>query len=314
MQYLIKYRYLLLLITAIFSCIPGWTQVQVSAKTDAKQIQIGDQFHLFLEAKVLDNKFHIQWPSFPKIKGIEIVNTGSVDSAYVGKQIIYKQKLTLTSFDSGAYLIPALEFKTVGQTLIDQSEFTDSIQLFVGTIAVDTTAAYKPIKEIILVSKNWWAYWPYFLGAIIIFAVLSYLFILLFKKLKQRKQYKRAHPESPSQKAIRLLKNLKSNSDQRIEGQKQYYSELTQILREYIEKVYAISISEMTTEELMKSMKKDNRLRGVRPEIKHIFQTADLAKFAKAHSGIEKREQCWTEAVYIVNKIDKEQKEGSLPQ
>ncbi|HRP88763.1 MAG TPA: hypothetical protein PKX92_01865 [Edaphocola sp.] len=283
----------------------------MSAKIDIQKIQIGDQFHLFLEAKGPEKQLHIQWPTLPEIKGVEVMDTGSLDSALIGKQIIYKQKYTLTSFDSGNFSIPPIEFINAKT----DSLFTDSIPFQVTTLAVDTSAPFKPIKEIIEVKKNWWAFWPYYLvGTILLFSI-SYLIFRFIKRRKNKKHLQSQNPESPMDKAIRLLGMLKEQGiEESIEGQKHYYSELTHILREFIEKVLHVSVSEMTTEELLKAAKKNVKLKGVRPELKHIFQTADLAKFAKAQPVTTESDHCWKEAVYIIKKINKEQQEDSSQQ
>jgi hypothetical protein len=76
----------------------AFAQVKATAKSDARQIEIGDQFHLFLEVHVPNGSGKLSWAKIPEMQGLEIVDTGTVDSALNGKDLIYKQKLTLYGF------------------------------------------------------------------------------------------------------------------------------------------------------------------------------------------------------------------------
>ncbi|RYD98404.1 MAG: hypothetical protein EOP54_07775 [Sphingobacteriales bacterium] len=287
----------------------AFAQVKATAKSDARQIEIGDQFHLFLEVHVPNGSGKLAWAKLPEIQGLEIVDTGSVDSALNGKDLIYKQKLTLTGFDSGVYVIPAFDFPLVeasGNTLTIQ---TDTISLMVNTIAVDTAAAIKPIKDIEEVERDWWSYWPWFLGGIVTCILLVFLLIRVIKAISRKRKAPK-NVEKPDQKALRLLQELKTKPFEGEDGQKQYFSLLTQVVKDYIEARFGISIAEMTTDELLKITKQNSELRPLRTELKLIFRTADLAKFAKATPGNEAQDLCLDAAVLLVRKTPIAREEG----
>lgn len=287
----------------------AFAQVKATAKTDARQIEIGDQFHLFLEVSVPNGSGKLSWAKLPEMQGLEIVDTGSVDSALNGKDLIYKQKLTLTGFDSGVYVIPAFDFPVVEPSGNVVNIPTDTLSLLVSTIPVDTAAAIKPIKDIEEVERDWWAYWPWFLAGLAVCVVIVFLLIRIFKAIsRKRKAPKNA--EKPDQKALRLLQELKTMPVEGEDGQKQYFSMLTQVIKDYIEARFGISIAEMTTDELLKVAKQNNELRPLRTELKLIFRTADLAKFAKATPGTEAQDLCLDAAVLLVRKTPIAREEG----
>ncbi len=287
----------------------AFAQVKATAKTDARQIEIGDQFHLFLEVRVPDGSGRLSWAKLPEMQGLEIVDTGTVDSAFNGKDLVYKQKLTLTGFDSGVYVIPAFDFPLVEASGNVVPVQTDTLSVSVRTLPVDTTAAIKPIKDIEEVEKDWWAYWPWYLAGLVTCTVLVLLLIRIFKTIAaKRKTPKNA--EKPDAKALRLLRELKTMPFDGEDGQKQYFSMLTQVVKDYIEARFGISIAEMTTDELLKVAKQNNELRPLRTELKLIFRTADLAKFAKATPGTEAQDLCLDAAVLLVQKTPKAQEEG----
>jgi len=243
------------------------------------------------------------------MQGLEIVDTGTVDSALNGKDLIYKQKLTLTGFDSGIYVIPAFDFPVVEPSGNVVNIQTDTLSLVVQTIPVDTTAAIKPIKDIEEVERDWWVYWPWFLAGLAACVVLVFLLIRIFKAISRKRKAPK-NVEKPDQKALRLLQELKTMPLEGEDGQKQYFSMLTQVVKDYIEARYGISIAEMTTDELLKVAKQNSELRPLRTELKLIFRTADLAKFAKATPGTEAQDLCLDAAVLLVRKTPIAREEG----
>ncbi len=286
-----------------------FAQVKATAKSDARQIEIGDQFHLFLEIQVPNGSGKLSWAKIPEMQGLEIVDTGTVDSALNGRDLIYKQKLTLTGFDSGVYVIPAFDFPLVEASGNIVNIKTDTLNLVVSTIPVDTTAAIKPIKDIEEVEKDWWSYWPWFLAGLAACTLLVFLLIWIFKAISRKRKAPK-NVEKPDQKALRLLQELKAMPFEGEDGQKQYFSMLTQVVKDYIEARFGISIAEMTTDELLKVTKQNNELRPLRAELKLIFRTADLAKFAKATPGTEAQGECLAAAVLLVRKTPMEREEG----
>ena len=282
-------------------------QTQVSAKVDRSNIVIGDQFYLTIEAS--SNNLQLKWPALPALQGLEIVDTGRIDSAKNGDGLVLRQRLTLTGFDSGAYVIPPLVFNSsTGQPVL-----TDSIVITVQTIAVDTTKPIKPIKDIIAVKKLWWEYWPWFL-AVLAAVALGFLIYYLLKKRKKEKEAEttRMPPERAHEKALRRLMEL-SRSSYLKEGKiKEYYTDLSNVLRDYLDERFGIPAPELTTDQLLKIAKQQTFLRKIRPELKEVFRTADLAKFAKASPSEEEHQQCLDAATRAVNRTKMQPQEGPV--
>lgn len=290
----------------------AWSQSLVSSKIDAKSIAIGDQFHLFLEAKVPSDKGILTWASIPALQNLEVVDTGSVDSLTENGLTIYRQTLTLTSFEEGQVIVPAFKFSLNAPDGELKALFSDSFVVDVKTIAVDTAAPMKPIKDIILVKPSKWENWPWIVAGIVGLGLLIWLIWFLIKKLKSSvNKRKERTAETPDQKALRLLTLLGKQSFDGEDGQKEYYTQLTQVIRDYLESRFHVSVAEMTTDELLKLSKESPELRKVRTELKSIFRTADLAKFAKAKPGPEAQEICLKEAKSLVRRTTQEQAEGS---
>lgn len=299
----------LFLLAFIFKSQCVWAQVQsqLKAKVDANELVIGDQMHVFVEAQKAKGET-FNWVLDPAMQGLEIVEKSKIDTQSSGDKTVYKQTITVTGFDSGAYVIPPFtlnvqqtngQFKTIA---------TDSFSVNVQTVPVDTAAAYMPLKNIEEVKKEWWEYWPWAVGIIVLLGVglgLWYYF-------KNRNKVKEPviTPEVAHVKALKRIQSLEQSDLYENGDIKQYYSELTDILRTYVDERFLVSTGEMTTEDLIKFTKKHEYLNRVRPEFKIVFTTADLAKFAKFTPHIEEKEAALKASFKIIEDTRVRQEEG----
>jgi hypothetical protein len=299
-----------ILIFGMFLVTDVWAQPQIRARVDAQQIAIGDQFHLFLEVSLNNDDGKIQWPTSLEFEGLEVVDKGRLDSLIDGKSIIYKQKIQLTGFDSGIYAIPPITFLVLKPDGNTQQYFSDSFLIFVNAVPVDLQAPFKAEKDIEMVAPAWWYHWPKYLMALGIAASLVglYWFLRKFRKVKKSKPQS---VELPFEKSLRRLNQIHHQEYVGEQGEKEYYTLLTDILRDYIEEQFRLNIAELTTDELLQVLKKDKRLSAIRKEMKLIFQTADLAKFAKAQPGFQMQNQIWDSAYSVIQKTKMMPQEGS---
>ncbi|MFT4061131.1 MAG: hypothetical protein QM642_02100 [Edaphocola sp.] len=281
----------------------GFAQ-SVKAYTDAPKIVIGDQVKLWLELNLPNAQQPAQWPAVPEQlgSGLELVEKGKIDTLKSGGGLVLKQRLLVTGFDSGSYFIPSFSFQVGGKVLA-----TDSIALYIQTIAVDTTKDFKPIKEIVTVPFSIWDYW-YVMLAMALLVAFGIFIWYYFKKNKANKipVVQRVPPEKAHEKALRLLSELKGKDYSLKGNSKQFFSELSDVLRTYLEERFNIPAMEQTTDELMNNLKKldDSKaeLRKVRGDLKTVLNTSDLAKFAKANPLPEEFDESIATAADIINR------------
>jgi large-conductance mechanosensitive channel len=289
----------------------------VKAFTNERKIVIGDQVHLFLEVKPASKSDKVQWTAMPdSIHGLEIVEKGKIDSVADGTSYTLKQKLLVTGFDSGRFYIPAFHFQvtTNGQT----SQYaTDSMPIDVQTVAVDTSKAFKPIKDIVAVKFSLLDYWKEILAGVVLIGFIVFLvwYFVKNKNTKVPEKQTKAPPEKAHEKALRLLSELKAKQYMQQGKGKEYFTEMSDIVRTYLEERFAITAMEQTTDELLSLLKKqtDNKaeLRKVRPELKTILRTADLAKFAKANPLPDEYEACYAAAQEVIRRTQFKEEEGA---
>ncbi|WP_118973329.1 DUF4381 family protein [Taibaiella koreensis] len=291
-------------------------QAGVRAYTDSRKIVIGDQVRLWLEVKPAGPGDKVQWAAMPdSMRGLEIVEKGKIDTLRTKDTFLLRQRLLITGFDSGRYYIPSFTFNVAANG--QQQELrTDSIPLEVTTVAVDTTKAFKPIKEIVAVKWSIWDYWKIILAALLLLGIIIFV-IVYFVRYRKNKIPAQAKvpPEKAHEKALRLLKELKDKRLGEQERSKEYFSELSDIIRIYLEERFGITAMEQTTDELLALLKKQNdarsELRKVRPELKTILRTADLAKFAKANPLPHEYDACMAAAVEVVQRTQVRPEEGA---
>lgn len=261
---------------------------QVQMSVDTTHIRIGEQFEYTLTT---NNTSQVVFPDFKKdVTGkIEIIQSVPVATL---KNRLYK-KYILTSFDSGAYYIPAQE------VFIDNQKYiTDSLLIHVGTVKVDTTKqGLFPAKPIYKAPpKTWheylWILW-WILG--ILFIVLLLWWLVFNKKtfafVAAKKQL------TPYQTALEELKKLDAQHFLAQQKIKEYYTALTDIIRKYMETDMKISAMETTSDELILLVKKENIHKKLGLTQNHItqlqafLQHSDLVKFAKAKPEFTKMQE-----------------------
>jgi hypothetical protein len=289
----------------------------VKAVASERKILIGDQVRLFLEVKPSAKSDKIQWAPMPdSFHGLEIVEKGKIDTVTSGNTFSLKQRLLVTGFDSGKYYIPAFKFQITsnGHT---KELFTDSIPIEVQTVAVDTTKAFKPIKEIEEVKFSIWEYWMEILAGLILIGFIVFLvfYFIKNKNIAIPSRTMKAPPEKAHEKAMRLLRELKEKQFMQQGRSKEYFTEISDIVRTYLEERFSIMAMEQTTDELLSLLKKqaDGKaaLRKIRPELKLILRTSDLAKFAKANPLPDEYEACYDAAVEVVRRTQFKEEEGA---
>jgi hypothetical protein len=256
----------------------------VSAKTDARQIVVGDQVKLFLEVKH-NSQSKLVWPVFPDtFNNLEIVEKGKIDTAKQGDIVTLKQRLLITGFDSGLFLIPSFKFTVIPPSGSPYLVAADSFQLSVQTVAVDTTQAFKPIKNIMEVKSSWMDYIWLIVG-IAVFLILVAVVIIYFiknKKVAAPVVVPAGPVETLQEKYLRLLAELEQKQLWQQGKVKEYYIELTDLLRNYIELRFKTPALELTTDEILQQARRHKEMVKYFDPLRNILETADLAKFAKA--------------------------------
>ena len=262
-------------------------QVDATARLDTNAVLVGDQLHLDMEIN-FPADFLIKWPEFNDtiISKIEIIEKSAVDTVLSDdkSRVSLKQRLLITCFDSGYYAIPPVHFTyTVPNDTIQHFEETEAMLLQVSTIAVDTTQAIKDIRAPLAAPITFKEVLPYILGGLAIL-IIAVLLVYYFRKRKKEEPVFKvsSKPKLPPQQiALTALDELRLKKLWQSGQVKEYHTELTDIVRVYLEGKFDINAMEMTTDEIMESLENTQVNAQAKDKIRKVFQLADLVKFAK---------------------------------
>jgi hypothetical protein len=283
-------------------------KIEVNASIDTNFILIGEQtqIELSITYRVDEGEINIQFPQHNDTinKFIEILSKSEIDTLIPDKDAPYlfqqKQQIIITSFDSGYYVIPPFQFVINNDTLE-----TEPLLIEVQTIEIDTTEAIfdvkapleEPFSFIDWLKENW----MWIAGTLaLIIAIIA--FIIYLKKKKPQEIIVQVKPEIPPH--VIALERLEDIERQKLwqEGKvKQYHSEISEIIRNYIELRYQINALEETTSEIIHGL----RLHGIDTQLMtKLNQTlvlADLVKFAKEKPLPNENEMSIKNAIEFVN-------------
>jgi len=266
----------------------GWAQqVKAVAKIDTNSIMIGDQVKLKLSFTLPANCKALWTPLSDSLcSKIEIVNKSKIDTVYSENKLekTLTQSLTITSFDSGFYNLPPFRFAyhKPNDTSLVYAE-SNPLMLNVLTVSVDTTKTFKDIKAPLSVPFTFRELLPWIGGSLAVILIVLFL-IYYFNKRKKAEPILR-FPHKPTQPfhviALEALEKLRTAKLWQTGHVKQYHTELTDILRKYLEDRFSVSAIEMTTDEILDSLNEFHLPAHLIEKLTSILNLADLVKFAK---------------------------------
>ncbi|PJE39419.1 MAG: hypothetical protein CUR32_12060 [Flavobacterium sp.] len=264
-----------------FLSIAVWSQPKVTTSIDTVKNKIGAEFKLSIKTNV-DTLSKVKFPESKFFGALEVLESYKVDTVKKGDRYELIKKYGLTQFDSGKYTIPRIPIIINGKTV-----YSDSLAIEISDVKVDTLKQKMfDIKDIATVKSpmgNWWIY-------VLVVIGLIGLGFLIFYLLKNRKPKAKAEVivyKTPIEKATTLLQQLESKELWQKGAVKDYYSELTDIVRNYIEEEIKIPAMESTTSELIEGLRKAAKQKKLKlsndtvENLEKVLQQADLVKFAK---------------------------------
>lgn len=277
--------------------------IQVDARLDRTSIPIGEQTLLHLSAK-MPLKTAITFPQLvDSIGKVQLVKALKADTA-IDKRNSNLETIThsyaVTSFDAGVYNLPQFTFHTKTGDLK-----TGTVTLQVKAVLVDTTKTFYDIKQPLAVSYTFWDWLKDHWIAVVITLVLILLIGGIYYYYKNRPKIEaeiiKAPVLSADQIAINKLNELRDKKLWQQDDQvKLYYSELSDVLREYLEKRYQVKAHEQTTDEIFEHLEN----KEIQPEnktiLKQLLTLADLVKFAKQKPTALENEQSMENALNFI--------------
>jgi hypothetical protein len=255
---------------------------QIKSAIDSTSIQIGEEIKLKLSVEVEATDL-VVFPETKTVGLLEVIASYKIDTLKNNQKYILNKEYGLTQFDSGHYTIPQQKIIINSKTFL-----SDSILVEVRDVAVDTTKQklfdIKPVIDVEKPSEGFPIWIVYVLVGLIFLGAVLYL--VFFRKTKAEREAENKLP--PFEEALQNLTKLDSEGLLASNEYKKYYSELTEVLKKYLdEKVYDNAL-ESTSEELITQLEllRDSGKLPISKEaivkLNKVLQTSDLVKFAKS--------------------------------
>lgn len=297
------------IILLIASTLCASAQVFIESKIDSIEILIGEQTGVTLSVTAKKSS-KVQFPTFKPSQyitpGVEVLDNSIPDTAQLDNGLVkITRRYTLTSFDEKLYYLPPMKVN------VDGKEYkSKSLALKVLTVPVDTLHPEKfyPPKG---VQDNpfLWSEWEGTFWLSVIFVLICVLAYYLWTRLKENKpviaKVRIIKKIPPHQKALKEIEHIKENKLSVSEDQKTYYTLLTDVLRKYIKARFGFNAMEMTSTEIISRLQQENDKKMI-DELKELFMTADLVKFAKYSTLINENDANLVNAIEFINTTKQE--------
>lgn len=290
----------------------------VEQRMDSLQLLIGQQTILHLKATARKGA-RIVLPSFKPqdqiVPGVEVVEQSKGDTMQMGDdRIQVSRDYTLTSFDEKVYVVPALDVKIDGKNY-----HGNPLALKVLTVPVDTVHPnqFYPAKG---VQDNpfEWSEWSFAFWLSLLMIIICGAMIYLRNRLKKNKPIiaririvKRVPAHEKALREINDIKHHHTSASQ--ETQKEYYTQLTNTLRAYIVSRFGFNAMEMTSGEIIERLRASGDQKMI-DELRMLFSTADLVKFAKYEIPMNENDANLVNAINFIDqtKTDEQPKEEKI--
>lgn len=235
---------------------------------------------------------------------VEVSERLQADTTDLGNdRIQINRDIIVQSFDSGMYVIPAFKY-VIGKDTFKSNELTLKV-LPVKVDSLPNIHDLKPVAEHPFFFSDYLPeflvkYWWLIILVLVLIAAGIYAYFKWFKKgeLPLRKKEKVIPPYDE---AIMKLTQLKSEHLWEAGQEKEYFTRLTDILRNYIDRRFEINAMEMTSSQIIDVLRKNEETMPVNEQLSKILEMADFVKFAKMRPLPEDNEVAYQRALNFVN-------------
>ncbi len=266
----------LLSIWAALCFFAGQAQLNLTATADTNKILIGEQFDVRLTATVPEGT-SFTWPLPDSLVGLEVIRATKVDTALKGDLWELTQTLTLSAFDSGYFAFPPQPL-SVGEKVY----YSEAIPVAVFLPELSEDQEFFDIKDPLGVPWNWWFIALLVAGLLVLIAggIWGYRY---FQKHKNPVYTPPEKAIPPYEWAIGELKKIENKQLWQKGKLKAYYSAVTDVLRQYMERALALNAMESTAHEIGLKLEHLVLSNALQQKVKEALHTSEMVKFAKEH-------------------------------
>ena len=298
-----KVRHIVMAAVMLLAAVPvAWGgNVTFKAKLDSATLLMGKTTALHLEiTQDKDARGFFPGEQLDTLNAmVEIAERPAADTTDLGNnRIQINRDLIIQSFDSGMWIIKPIPYVVNGDTAFCN-------QLTLKVLPVDVSQMkdindIKPVEDVPFNLLDWLPdyWWAWLLGLLLIGAGI-WVYRKYYKKgINPLKPSKKRLP--PYEEAMINLQNLKAAQLWQQGQEKEYFTGLTDILRVYIDRRFHINAVEMTSSQIIDTLKKHEETKAVNEQLEMILEIADIVKFANARPLADDNEVAYQRAVNFV--------------
>lgn len=266
-------------------------QTEVVARLDSASILIGEQTNLTVSVKARQGA-KIVFPVYRSKQllnsDLEVVSSRKDTLEQEDGQQTITCTYTLTGWNSKKATVPSLNVEVDGKNFSTKAIplRVDSLRVYIGK-----QTPMQPADDVKNNLFSWGELLPC-LGWSVFAVLLLVLAYYLHLRLRDNKSLVRLtrvkKPKLPHERALDNIKSILLKAEDENGDQKTYYTQLTDVLRQYLEDRFDINAKEMTTAEILSQLRKEDD-RDKMQELKEVLETSDLVKFAKYSTQVNEK-------------------------
>lgn len=296
-------------ILGIYNTFSQTSSVLVSF--DTTKALIGDRVNLNVVVKVV-NEDKVE---FPKIedsipKQIEIIKQTKIDSLIKDNFTLYKKTFEITSFDSGNFIVPEIPFK-IKKKSSEYTLYSYSTNITYTPVEINEKGDIFDIKSIIGLKGSFPWLWL-FLG-IILLVLIAIIIRYFYNKNKKAKDMIEEYSLTALEEILLFINKIKQKKEWENENNlKNFYSDISEAVRKFLERKYKFNALEITTNEIIEHLKNNKVLENEKINtLNNILTFSDLVKFAKLKPKKDKNIETFEslESLFIDIKKEEDLKE-----
>lgn len=274
MTYLFNFKNIVLAGALAFTAANASALPKVTASIDSTVVEMGSRAVITID--VTDAARSGNLVNLPQ-PGTE---TEAVDYISVAADTFpsgYKYRVDIQAFTPGEYTFEPFDY------VVGQDTFRSNyLALKVLPVDLDSLQTINPMESVTNEPRRWYDYIPdYFLWVVLGLALLAIIICLIILYRKNGTLIVR-HPKpvDPYDEAMRALTTLRQRKLAENGQEKEFYTSLVDILRKYLERRFGINAMEMSSTQILASLRENPETRNNQPRIRQILEIADFVKFA----------------------------------
>lgn len=280
-------------------------QVTFEARIDTLYMFIGQQRELTFDVTCGEGQkltMPALLPGQPLEGVVEVVDLLGTDTMHLddNKRMQVVQRWTITAFDSALVYLPPFEVKVDGKVYQSKSLAMKVVMIDVDTLHLDQFFPPKGIQDNPFSWADWKPIFWYSVLTLLLGLILAYVIVRWRQNKPIIRILRRTPKRPPHQVAMEEIERIKTDRRWADEDSKEYYTLLTDTLRKYIRERYGFNATEMTSTEIIERLMQEQDAQAL-DELRQLFTTADLVKFAKWTTLINENDANLVSAIDFIN-------------